>query len=86
MKNNIAALFLSIILLISCTPKIILKNNNYTTIAIGKFSCLAGTCCWPYLHHKDVKNYHLMVCVHEDISNGGWSSADIFIKSYFLHP
>lgn len=75
------------LLLASCTWTYTAGTNGQSaTIASGKFSCYGEQCCWPYLHHKDVKDYHLMICLHETINRDGWNSADISLKSYFMYP
>jgi len=77
--------------LLSCMPSCTWSytaggNGRSATIASGKFSCYGGQCCWPYLHHREVKDYHLMICSHETINKDGWNSANISLKSYFMYP
>lgn len=75
--------FLFALLLNACTCS---TNINNRTIAIGNFSCYNSQCCYPYLHHKDVKDYHVMVCSHEKINQDGLNSANLSVKVYFSNP
>lgn len=75
-----------LLLLLSCCTPTITTKNNLPVVASGKFSCYNGQCCWPYLHHKDVKDYHLMLCTHETIRPDGWHSLEASVKTYFTYP
>ena len=77
--------YLLAFLLVSCTPHVTFQNRS-PVVSSGKFSCYNGNCCWPYLHHDEVKDYHFMVCTHETIRPDGWHSADLSLKTYFLRP
>jgi hypothetical protein len=97
MCKTIKQLFIILLLCLSCSPVIKLKPGNSATIANGKFSCYGGICCWPYLHHREVKEYHFMFCADQssDImgivqnspyDSNGYNSLRISTKAYFLHP
>jgi hypothetical protein len=86
-----------LVLCLACTPKIILKNGDSPTIVSGGFSCYGGNCCWPYKHHREVKDYHLMLCTDQaadlmpvypdsQYDNNGYDSFRVSVKTYFLHP
>lgn len=77
--------YLTLLLCLSCSPQITFVNRS-PVVAAGKFSCYNGNCCWPYLHHHEVKDFHLMLCTHETLRPDGWHSADLSVKSYFLNP
>lgn len=76
---------LLLLCLASCTPHVVFKNNSPAIIS-GKLSCYNGNCCWPYIHHREVKDYHLMMCTHETIKPDGWHSADLAAVVWFKDP
>ena len=81
-----------IIFCCSCTFTPSTKKKISPTIATGQFSCYGGICCWPYLHHKDVKGYNIMICTDQCsdimgiVPNRNYDSFRVSLKTYFLNP
>jgi hypothetical protein len=90
-------LLLILSLLVNSCTCISGTNTRSPTIAVKKLSCYGGTCCFPYLHHKDVKGYHFMLCAdqspdimgiepHSFYDTNGYDSLRVSVKTYFLNP
>jgi len=65
-------LILTFLLLFSCAPVISTRAKDKAVIITnqsGSFSCLNGSCCWPYRHHRDIQGYAIMVCTDEKIDS-----------------
>ena len=73
--------------LASCNPKASFRESDRALIIVqGRFSCLRGSCCFPYYHHYEVKEIRAMVCTEETFDPHGWHSLQTGIKAYFRDP
>jgi len=79
--------FLFVLLLLSsCTPTISWHDKQMaiaTTINGKSLSCFNSQCCFPYKHHKDVKNVHVMVCSEQLPDKDGFHQLSVSTKMYF---
>lgn len=68
---------------LSCCSPVVERNAVSANVGGGSLSCHNMSCCWPYLHHRDVKNVHVAACVSQRVNKEGWTEMSISMKGYF---
>jgi len=79
-------LFVFMFLLSSCSPMISWHDKQMVAtmqVAGKSLSCFNSQCCFPYKHHKDVKNVHVMVCSEQQLDKDGFHQLNVSTKIYF---